>query len=179
LIELLCPTLKPPAKVVYSTPAQLKWKEGPNYTVSSDGRQATKTAPDGDWCATPIMELGDEELIEWGVRTKGYVMIGVAPATINQTTTVNYDVSGWYIYANNGSLYSPGSPSVSYATAGTLIVVKLNRSLGQISFSVDGIDKGVAYSSLPKVPLVASVCLYQNGAQVEIDYTHSQTVVYI
>lgn len=81
------------------------------------------------------------------------LMVGMAPKTSFNVEKYNFKNSGWYLFCKNGLLYSQdGDREKAYIgrpchTDGTVIGVKLQD--GNLSFSVNGEDKGVAFSGLP------------------------------
>jgi len=79
------------------------------------------------------------------------LMVGMAPQGIKKEGN-NYASCGWYLYCATGGLYSQsGDSNKAYAQKccdnGTVIDVSLND--GCLSFSINGVDKGVAYMNLP------------------------------
>jgi hypothetical protein len=105
----------------------------------------------------PIPSSGIHHLKLKLVNSKiGKIMIGVCPSSINQSQEGNYNC-GWYFFCYDGSLYSGPLQSVYnkfyYSTSAILtgreVGVKMDMTNGQISFTVDGVDRGVAYTGIP------------------------------
>jgi len=79
------------------------------------------------------------------------LMVGVAPQGINKEG-YNYSNCGWYLDCRSGGLYSQsGDENKAYAHKcydnGTVITATLKD--GCLSFSVNGVDKGIAFRGLP------------------------------
>lgn len=154
-----------------------KWRSGPNYNLSSNDRIATKSGV-ATWDATVVAELVDTSgIVKWGVTVKNTqnsdIMVGVAPATINQSSLSNYTTGGWYVYLKSGALYSRDALGVvsegrTKIGVGSTIFVTLNKKKREIIFNMNGTEF-VAYSYIPTtIPLVASVCLYHPQDSVEL-----------
>jgi len=79
------------------------------------------------------------------------LMVGMASENIRKEGS-NYTTCGWYLYCATGGLYSQsGDGNRTYAQKcsanGTVIDISLKD--GCLSFSVNGVDKGVAFRDLP------------------------------
>jgi len=152
----------------------MRWKPHPNATISGDGKIVTKTGANGYNCTVQTvvpLTIAADGVAEYSVRiVKGtYHMIGLATDAVKPTGQ-NYTSCGWYLDTNYGELYS-GPPhkkqgNEAYANSclvpGTLITVRFNYAKGELSFAINGIDKGVAYSGIPTdKPLYPTVEIYQ------------------
>lgn len=111
------------------------------------------------------------------------IYTGVAPYDIDQNGNSNITVSGWYLYCCNSSLYSgpphnnkwkPYGPRLgegNYVHTGSAVDVTMNMKKGCLSFSIDGVDYGIAFSAIPlDKPLVAATILYHEGDSVEMTF---------
>jgi len=122
---------------------------GSKATLSNSNRRIKKDSLDGWDCAA----LGTK-CNHFSIRLLNncpYLMVGMAPQGINKEGT-NYTTCGWYLYCSSGGLYSQsGDGNKAYAQKcsdnGTVITVTLKD--GCLSFSVNGVDKGVAFRGLP------------------------------
>ena len=83
----------------------MRFKEGPNHRLENNGKTAVKTGARG-WNTNAIGDwLLMEGTHEWGVRMSGdpnrYIMVGVAPLSINVEGGDNWNVTGggWYVAA--------------------------------------------------------------------------------
>lgn len=85
-------------------------------------------------------------------RYLGNVTIGIASNSIDPSGS-NYLQCGWYLFASTGNLHSQSGSDQTYCDPiqeNSIVGVKRNRDDGTISFSVDGVDKGVAFQNVPK-----------------------------
>lgn len=89
-------------------------------------------------------------------------LIGVGTAAAKITGADAYpgvDVNGWSVWTNTGNKYNGGSQG-AYAgaiAAGTVIGVKVDLDNRQLSYTVAGVDKGLAFTLPPDVVLYAMV----------------------
>lgn len=86
------------------------------------------------------------------VSTEGLVGIAKSNAKLEPGPAFpGVDANGWSMYCFNGFKYNNGS-SVAYnggaVALGTVIGVKLDLDAGTLSFTVGGVDKGIAFSGL-------------------------------
>eukprot|EP01089_Gocevia_fonbrunei_P011433 TRINITY_DN2473_c0_g1_i1.p1 TRINITY_DN2473_c0_g1~~TRINITY_DN2473_c0_g1_i1.p1 ORF type:complete len:314 (-),score=73.88 TRINITY_DN2473_c0_g1_i1:71-1012(-) len=171
LVDLLKPIK--PVELLTSTKPVLKWKQGPNYTVSG----IVKTGLTG-WNATALLDVPfSSDFCEVSVKLKktynSNIVIGVAPTSLNQSQITNFTQCGWYIYTCNGTLYSQSGESnkqyTSKTAEGGIVIVRVDLKKGEISFVVNGSDCGVAFRSIPTTtPLCLAVCLAHDGDVVEL-----------
>jgi hypothetical protein len=176
-----------PGLVEYLNSLRYRFISGPNYAVSKDGLQISKTpkhAPKqqsgawydesddeceyGEWDVTAITNpIPSSGIHHFKFRIVSYqyhgsIMFGVCPANINQSNKDNHKLCGWYC-SGDGKLHS-GPPqsasneqydatmqSTQYRPADDLreVEVKMDMINGQISFIVNGTDRGVAYTDIP------------------------------
>lgn len=175
-------------------PLRFTWtsKDSPNAaTFPETNICATKTGGYQFWNATVI---GDTEITApgtyvWAVKVtntaEGYIMIGVAPNTVNVNHADNHESEGWYFYCLNGSLYSgpPKNyvcqeyvPGYKGAGVGDIVTVRLtvkggegDELKGEIAFQVNGKDYGVAFDDVSmKNPVVPAVLFYTPKDSVQI-----------
>jgi hypothetical protein len=160
-----------------------RFAAGPNYEVSSDGLQIIKlTTKYIKWNATaityPIPSSGTHHLkLKLVTSQNGFIMIGVCPPSIKQSQVDNSKHCGWYFYCYNGNLYS-GPPQkennksyypTSAIRTGREVGVKMDMTNRQISFTVDGVDRGVGYTDIPTNPFLCfCVLLYNPNDSVRI-----------
>lgn len=118
------------------------------------------------------------------VKNDGYgIEIGVAPFDIDLNENYNYLKCGWYFDCYSSVLwsgpphnydcgdkeYGPRKEDGEYIRSGDTIGVIMDSSKGELSFVVNGMDLGVAYSGIPlNKPLVPCVILYYWGDSVEL-----------
>ena len=128
-------------------------------------------------------------VVSWEVRllnlrkNKGHeVLVGVAPASIDQNYDVNYEKCGWYFECYYSKLYA-GPPNDVYVNkkykprkkngrfvhTGDSVGVTMDTTKGSLSFSMNEIDYGVAFDRIPlDKPLVPCVLLLWNENSVEL-----------
>lgn len=183
-----------PVKVKTSWKWTCKWKECPS-SVDQNKRYEIKD-PDtnivisklinGDWCTaigtTPVPTAG---ITHWGIKllseSNGSLLVGVAPSDIDQNDNKNISRCGWYFDCYDSTLWS-GLPHFMYHAEygpkklvkqhihkGSLIDVSINMPKGDLSFTVNGVDLGVAYEGVfIDKPLVPCVLLRWKNDSVEL-----------
>eukprot|EP01126_Amoeba_proteus_P050477 TRINITY_DN5966_c0_g2_i1.p1 TRINITY_DN5966_c0_g2~~TRINITY_DN5966_c0_g2_i1.p1 ORF type:complete len:517 (-),score=92.11 TRINITY_DN5966_c0_g2_i1:155-1705(-) len=156
------------------TSSRFQMTTGPHYTVSPSGLVITKDTED-IWNAVAVGQQGWKEGIhEWSVRfIQGpYVMFGIAPTTISRDKESVFTQEGWYMSSWNGALYSGlGYYDKVYAeqvAVGASVLIRLDMDAGTISFTVAGLDKGVAYRNIPKNELTLCLLLRSPNSQLEV-----------
>ena len=99
--------------------------------------------------------------------------IGIGPKAFKS----NFYNECWSIYSGNGNITSlqiKGNSSnynnhKEKLKEGDIIEVIVDRKLGNLSFAVNGINYGIAYSNIPKEDeLYPSIVLFEQGLSVEI-----------
>jgi hypothetical protein len=98
----------------------------------------------------------------------GFIMIGMATVL---TESPNYNLCGWHFNCYNGTLWSKNVNGRSYASAvnnGSVIEVVFDESTRTLSFVVDGIHKGVAFSNLPIQDIYPALEILDEDSSVEI-----------
>lgn len=119
-----------------------------------------------------------------------YFYIGVAPFDISQDAANNYDRCGWYLdghklylkAANNSRPHKEYGPKVSirgYGRRGTVYGVVMDTSIGELSFMLNGMNMGVAFTGLPlDRPLVPCVLLGLSNDSTSIELDTSEVKEY-
>ena len=162
------------------------FKDGPNYTVSSDRRVATTKLD--SWSSNIIGDrpIPVDVVVKWTIKiletynSGDGIFIGVAPQSVDVGSNSNRRDCGWYFCCYDSSLYS-GPPyhygeyfGERYASTGSLrkgdeVSVYVDMSSRAISFYVNGKDYGVAYKNIPvNEPLVPIVILNYMGDSVKL-----------
>jgi hypothetical protein len=94
----------------------------------------------------------------------GQILVGVCPSSI-KSKLENFDHCGWYFDCSDGTLFS-GPPqredqtsyySIEALESGREVGVKMDMTNGQISFTVDEVDRGVAYKDFQSIRAFVSV----------------------
>eukprot|EP01118_Nematostelium_gracile_P019851 TRINITY_DN937_c0_g1_i2.p1 TRINITY_DN937_c0_g1~~TRINITY_DN937_c0_g1_i2.p1 ORF type:complete len:309 (-),score=84.76 TRINITY_DN937_c0_g1_i2:71-997(-) len=145
-----------PSELTFSAFNQWQWdtkKKGDRIVLSNNNRMAQKTG-DIAWDATVIgnkpVDTFQLKLTKRGLN--GSVMVGMAPQTVN-LNAINHNNCGWYMWLHDGTLYarkkSNGKKYTLPVEEGSVIQVTRDKSLGTISFNINGQDKGVAFYGVP------------------------------
>ena len=173
------------------------WKECPgnvdaNKKYSVDKRN-TRIATKINYCnyCTIIgnISIPLSTITSWSIRVLkskynngNNIFIGVAPTDINQNIC-NYDKYGWYIscyestlwsgsphnYSYSGKEYGPKKGIGQYVHTGDSVGVVMDTKKGELSFTVNGTNLGVAYKGIPlDKPLIPCVLLKSRGDSVEL-----------
>ena len=185
------------------------WKECPNSSVEGrrqyslgwlNPRIATTI---GDGCCTIIgnTSLPPNKVTSWSIKVLKSednngtgIWIGVAPFDINQDEeNENCNKSGWYFGCNCSTLlsgpphsykypgkeYGPRKEKGQYIHTGDSVGVVMDTAKGELSFSLNGVNLGVAYEGIPlDKPLVPCVLLENEGDSVELDTSEvKETIV--
>jgi hypothetical protein len=142
----------------YASSLLFRFVSGPNYRNSLDNLQVTKSSAQDKWDMTaitnPIPSSGIHHLKLKIVSSRGAIMVGVCPAWINLSSFLH---CGWYFFCGTGKLFS-GPPQKAYEKSyystsaigtGREVGVKMDMTNGQISFTVDGVNRGVAFTDIP------------------------------
>lgn len=173
------------------------WKECPEY-VSEDRRYSVSrknpmiaTKSGSSLCTivgkSPVpldaITMWIVKILET-VENNGYgINIGVAPFDIDQNDNYNCSKCGWYFDCYSSVLwsgpphnydcgdkeYGPRKEDGEYVRTGSTVGVIIDSSKGELSFVLDSMDLGVAYSGIPfDKPIVPCVILYYWGDSVEL-----------
>ena len=109
------------------------------------------------------------------------IFIGVAPALTSQNSVKNYMESGWYFNCSRSRLFS-GPPhnyrgkeyglrkrDGEYVHTGDTVGVVMDAIKGELSFTLNGVNLGVAYEGIPLGRVLAPcVLLDYNDDSVEL-----------
>jgi len=147
--------------------------KGNFITLTNNNKVATKTQGGNSWDAAV---LGTQPNQNFKVKVlnrgpNGDFMIGMA-STIQQNSS-NYNARGWYLYGSNGTLYSQQGDSSRYYCGnglnnGSVIEVLFDQTAKTISFAIDGVGKGVAFSNIPNGDIYPALDMYDQSSSLEI-----------
>ena len=111
----------------------------------------------------------------------GGIFIGVAPSNIDQNESINFNKCGWYFYCYNSELFSgpphnckhkaygPRKGIGQYVHKGDSVGVVMDTAKGELSFVVNGVNRGVAFEGIPlDKPLVPCALLSKGDDSVEL-----------
>lgn len=182
------PFCAPVAVTTSTPPGGFQLRDGPNYMLDTSRMIVTKTSTAKEcWDATVVAAapLAPHTVHRWFVRLRALhaptasILVGVAPATIDQTQIGNGNKCGWYLFSGISSLWS-GPPQrmrnrilfgVTPLRAGDAVGVILDTTgaRGVLSFFITGHDWRVGYDDIPlDTPLVPCVILSEPNDCVEV-----------
>ena len=159
-----------------------KWKTGPNYILSENNLIATKNYG-GDAYNCNI--LGDiilpkNKISKWKIKLIKFVknfigwgiLIGVGPSNINQYEQDLYDKT-WTFICSNSSISIKSGSSKEYKVnkrlkEGDIIEVILNNKNGELSFSVNEENYGVACKVPLDIDLSPIVIIQEQGNSIKL-----------
>lgn len=132
------------------------------------------------------------EKVSWEVKIAsscdddGYgIRVGVAPVDIDQNGDSNQEKCGWFLdcwssmlwssspsgaQKVRGKQYGPHKGKGKYVAEGDVVGVSMDMAKGTMSFSINGVDLGVAFEGIPldEKPLVPCVLMCCEDDSVEI-----------
>ena len=170
------------------------WRKCPESVVSKkysvDEKSLNVSKNDRyDYCTiVGNMYIPPNAITSWSIKilkSKGnnglFIFVGVAPFDIDQNN-YNHNKCGWYFHCYYSSLhsglphnyefkkYGPRKREGHYVHTGNSVGVTMDTTKGQLSFSLRGVNLGVAFEGIPlDKPLVPCVLLYNEGDSVEIN----------
>ncbi len=148
---------------------------GTRATLSNDNKRIKKDQSGKfDWNCSAMGTAPCKEFSVRLVNNCQSLMVGVAPKTSSsfKKEGKNFRTCGWYLYCSTGGLYSQNDDNNKQYLGqacnqnGTVIGVKLSDS-GDLSYSVNGEDKGVAFPGLPNDDLYPAFDLATHGCEFE------------
>ena len=158
-----------------------KFKEGKNYKVTKNGLIATKIGENKWDCVV----LGDKEIpknriSKWKIKInknkthKGNIdiAIGIGPklfkdSLYNECWSIVSVISEIKLYLKEKELYYNNLRATM--KEGDIFEVIVDRKLGNLSFSVNDVNYGIACSEIPKDEILfPTVVLYERGIEVEL-----------
>eukprot|EP00931_Biecheleriopsis_adriatica_P030082 TRINITY_DN17750_c0_g2_i1.p1 TRINITY_DN17750_c0_g2~~TRINITY_DN17750_c0_g2_i1.p1 ORF type:complete len:332 (+),score=79.77 TRINITY_DN17750_c0_g2_i1:81-1076(+) len=132
--------------------AAVRWsrdKCGGHVSVSEDGCTVSKRSG-GSGFNSAVLASGDAHVPSFQVRVTargaaGNFMVGYAKADEFRNAGPNYDTTGWFIWAREGTLYGCNGLGNRYMgfgalQCGDLVKVMFDKDNGQIKFQVNGQD---------------------------------------
>ena len=154
---------------------------GPNYVLSEDKKTITKygdNAFNANAIGSEIIPLGTITIINFKIEktTNSYIMIGIAPKTMDQKLINACSQCGWYYYAYNGTLYC--QPPLSYSDfkfrddsklpEGTIITLIVDTNIGKISYKINDSQIKTAYHITFPENIVPCVIFHDKGDSIRI-----------
>ena len=159
------------------------WKNGPNYNLSQNNIIATKDSGGNSWNCNILGDfiLPKNKISKWKIKLKKYssqsgngwyVLIGVGPSNLNQNSNNNYNNCWTFICGGYGLSLKSGS-STNYCDniktkEGDIIEVIMNCINGDLSFSVNDSNCGVACRIPLVIDLSPVVLIHDQGDSIEL-----------
>jgi len=144
--------------------------KGANILLTKDNKVATKSGL-GGWNAAVLGNISNQSF-KVKILNRGDATFVIGMALNIKVESLNYDSSGWYLHGRDGTLYSQqGDFSRPYATIlndQSEIAVLFDHEKRQISYVIDGINKGIAFSNIPPGDLYPALKIYGVGISIEI-----------
>ena len=156
--------------------AGLRWNITPAYLVADhqvtdNGRLVTKTGRE----QTHKTSISATPVTSEAVFTyfNGNAILGLGQLAAFRLNKEMYSQAGAYQFAcTDGRLYGSGISSGAYTQAiaiGSTVRCVRDVAAKTISFVINGVNKGIAYTGVPAADLYAVVDLYCTGASVRLD----------
>ena len=160
---------------------KFKFQEGKNYNVTNKGLTATKIG-ENEWNCVIVgdKEIPKNRISKWKIKinkdkknkTNNDIFIGIGPKTFKGTL---YDEC-WSIASHRDEIkiklknkYFDYNSHKEKMKEGDIIEVIVDRKAGNLSFSVNDINYGLASSEIPKDDILfPTVVLYERGIEVEL-----------
>ena len=158
---------------------KFKFKNGLNYNVSDNGLIAVKTSGVNSFNCTIIgdKEIPKNKISKWKIKLNEIgscmIIIGIGPQ--NPDNKENFFEYCWSFYCYDSHKVIKSISQSNYNNhsgqlkKGDIIEVIVDRFLGNLSFSVNDINYGIACSEIPKDDaLYPIILLYDKGQTVEL-----------
>ena len=162
---------------------KFKWKSGPNYTLSNNDLIATKTSGGS---AHNCNILGDiilpkNRINRWKIKLKKFtpqdyqwtILVGVGPSDLNQNEGNPYNHTWTFLCGYSKISIKSGSPSDynghnGQLKEGDIVEVIMNTINGELSFSINGVNYGIACRIPLDIELSPFVNIYHQGESIEL-----------
>ena len=178
-------TIKNLGKIYYNINLlKFKWKTGPNYTLSNNDLIATKTNGGNKYNCNILGDiiLPKDKINKWKIKLQTFsnpsnngldILIGVGPSNLNQNGTCLYNKTWTFICGY--SLISIKSGSAKEYNGhngklkeGDIVEVIMNTINGELSFSVNDNNYGIACKIPLDIDLSPFISIYDQGDSVEV-----------
>ena len=163
-----------------------KFRQGNNYSISNNGFIAKKSSGGDNWNCVIVgdKEIPKNRIGKWKIKINGNktkqnnndkysdIYIGIGPKSFQGNL---YDEC-WSIFSSSSKVFLQNKTKYfDYKNLninikkGDIIEVIVDRKLGNISYSINGINYGLAFQDIPKEDILyPTVVLYEQGLSVEI-----------
>jgi len=160
---------------------RFKFKPGISYALTNNNLTATKIKG-CDWDCTIIgdKEIPQNKVSKWKIKLNNFkinintwnILVGIGPNDPNNEK--NFQNKCWSFICGTSSLRNSQGESKyknhsGKLKGGDIIEVTVNRILGNLSFAINGIDYGIAFTNIPKEEILYPIVLiYDYQQTVEI-----------
>jgi len=167
---------------IHSDKFLFKFKQGNNYSISNNGKIATKSSGGNGWNCVIVgdKEIPKNRISRWKIkinenkRNQGSmdICIGIGPKSFNSSlynecwSICSY---GTKVGIYNKDKYSDYDNLKNKVIKGDIIEVIVDRKSGNLSFAINNINHGIACSNIPKDDILyPTVVFYEQGLSAEI-----------
>jgi len=160
-----------------------KWKDGPNYTLTGNNLIATKTNGGNNYNCNILGDfiLPKNQISKWKIKLNKYsnpsynvwnIIIGVGPSNLNQNDSSPYNKTWTFICGTSNISIKSGSQTNykgnNKLKEGDIVEVIVNNITGELSFSVNDINYGVACKNPLDIDLSPFVSIYDQGESIQL-----------
>ena len=162
---------------------KFKFKPGINYSLSNNNLIAKKTGGGGGWNCSIFgdKEIPKYQISKWKIRLNNFdtnwntwnILIGIGPNNLNIKS--NFHRKCWSFICGNSNLCLEKNGETEYNNykgalkKGDIIEVIVDRNIGNLSFAINEVNYGIAFSNIPKEDqLYPIVNIYEEKQEVEL-----------
>jgi hypothetical protein len=146
-------------------------QKGADITLSNGNLTASGGSEIDSVVATVGMSTG-KWYWENTVITANNMQVGIGNTQIDTNWYIGGRPGSWSMHSN-GNKYNSGSVTSygsSYGTAGKVVSVAFDASVGELTFYVDGVSQGVAFSGLTNSPYYPAWSNTDAGAKIDTNF---------
>ena len=160
------------------------WKKGPNYTLSNNDLIAMKTNGGNNYNCNILGDiiLPKNKINKWKIKLKKFsnpsgnkwdILIGVGPSSLNQNESSLYYKTWTFICGYSQISIKSGNPYDYNGKHGSLkegdiVEVIMNTTNGELSFSINDINFGIACKIPLDIDLSPFVLINDQGESIEL-----------
>ena len=159
---------------------KFKFKSGTNYTLSNNNLVATKTSGGDSWNCTIIgdKEIPKDKISKWKIKINNFkikfnnwgILIGIGPNNPNNEEYFNRRCISFICGKSKLCIKSRYDENYNNKSGklkeGDIIEVIVDRKLGNLSFSVNGDNYGIAYSNIEKEETLYPIVMINDENQI-------------
>lgn len=139
-----------------------------------EGKSAKKYRGENGWNAAVLGDVPNLAAFKFKIvkLETNTTMLGISPKIGFKSDDANHSTCGYYLYLLDGTLYSAKGDFGKNYTAppklGSVIELFYEKQQKTISFVIDGIPKGIAFSDVELDEWYPAAEMYYDGCSVEI-----------